>query len=32
MEDIIKAIEDGIVEGKEYLDSMKSYRETYGAK
>ncbi len=32
MEDIIKAIEDGIVEGKEYLDSMKAYRETYGAK
>ena len=32
MEDIIKAIEDGIVEGKEYLESMKAYRETYGAK
>ena len=30
MDDIIKAIEDGIVEGKEHLDAMKKYRETYG--
>ncbi len=28
--DIIKAIEDGIIEGKEYLDAMKNYRSTYG--
>ncbi len=31
MEDIIKAIEDGIVEGKEYLDAMRAYRAQYGA-
>ena len=30
MDDIIKAIEDGVVEGKEHLDAMKKYRETYG--
>lgn len=28
--DIIKAIEDGIVEGKEYLEKMKEYRNQYG--
>ncbi|MBR1739525.1 MAG: orotate phosphoribosyltransferase [Ruminococcus sp.] len=28
--DIIKAIEDGIVDGKEYLDKMKAYRSEYG--
>lgn len=28
--DIIKAIEDGIVEGKEYLEKMKEYRKQYG--
>ncbi|MGN0623150.1 MAG: orotate phosphoribosyltransferase [Oscillospiraceae bacterium] len=28
--DIIKAIEDGVVEGKEYLDKMKEYRAAYG--
>ena len=28
--DIIKAIEDGIVEGREYLDAMKKYRADYG--
>ena len=28
--DIIKAIEDGVVEGKEYLDRMKAYRKEYG--
>ena len=28
--DIIKAIEDGIIEGKEYLEAMKNYRSTYG--
>ena len=27
---IIEAIENGVVEGKEYLDSMKKYRSTYG--
>ncbi len=31
MEDIIKAIEDGVVEGREYLESMKAYRAQYGA-
>lgn len=31
MEDIIKAIEDGVVEGKEYLDAMRAYRAQYGA-
>ncbi|MGN1061285.1 MAG: orotate phosphoribosyltransferase, partial [Candidatus Coproplasma sp.] len=30
MADIIEAIEDGIIEGKEYLDKMKEYRATYG--
>lgn len=28
--DIIKAIEDGVVEGKEYLGKMKEYRAAYG--
>lgn len=28
--DIIKAIEDGIVDGREYLDKMLEYRSTYG--
>ena len=28
--DIISAIENGVVEGKEYLDAMKKYREDYG--
>ena len=30
MVDIIEAIEEGIIEGKEYLDKMKEYRKTYG--
>lgn len=30
--DIIDAIKNGIVEGKEYLDAMLAYREKYGAK
>lgn len=30
IEDIIKAIEDGVIEGKEYLDKMLEYRKTYG--
>jgi len=30
MADIIEAIEQGIIEGKEYLDKMKEYRATYG--
>ncbi|MDE6597444.1 MAG: orotate phosphoribosyltransferase [Clostridia bacterium] len=30
MADIIAAIEDGVIEGKEYLDKMKEYRKTYG--
>ncbi len=29
-EDIINAIRDGIVDGKEYLDKMLEYRNTYG--
>jgi len=29
--DIIQAIEEGVIEGREYLDRMKKYRETYGA-
>ena len=28
--DIIDAIEDGTIEGKEYLEKMKEYRKTYG--
>ena len=28
--DIIKAIQDGVVQGKEYLDKMLEYRNTYG--
>lgn len=32
MTDIISAIEDGIIEGKEYLEKMKEYRKTYGVK
>ncbi|MDO5149563.1 MAG: orotate phosphoribosyltransferase [Oscillospiraceae bacterium] len=28
--DIIQAIRDGVIEGKEYLDKMIAYRETYG--
>ena len=30
MADIIEAIEDGVIDGKEYLDKMKEYRKTYG--
>lgn len=30
MSDIIEAIENGIIDGKEYLDKMKEYRKTYG--
>ena len=30
--DIIEAIKNGIVDGKEYLDKMLEYRDTYGAK
>ena len=30
MADIIEAIENGIIEGKEYLDKMKEYRSKYG--
>lgn len=30
--DIIEAIKNGVVEGKEYLDKMLEYRDTYGAK
>lgn len=32
MDDIISAIEEGVVEGKEHLNAMYRYRETYGAK
>lgn len=28
--DIIKAIEDGVIEGREHLDAMKAYRSQYG--
>ena len=30
MSDIIAAIEDGVIEGKEYLDAMHAYRKQYG--
>lgn len=30
MADIISAIEDGTIEGREYLEKMKEYRKTYG--
>ena len=30
MADIISAIEDGVIEGKEYLGKMKEYRNLYG--
>ena len=32
MDDIIAAIENGVVDGKEHLEAMYKYRETYGAK
>lgn len=32
MDDIIEAIEKGVIEGKEHLDAMYAYRNTYGAK
>ena len=32
MDDIISAIEKGVVDGKEHLDAMYAYRNTYGAK
>ena len=32
MDDIIAAIEEGVVDGKEHLPAMYAYRETYGAK
>jgi orotate phosphoribosyltransferase len=28
--DIIKAIQDGVIGGQEYLDKMVEYRKTYG--
>ena len=31
MNDIIEAIEQGVIEGKEHLPAMYAYRETYGA-
>ena len=31
MEDIIAAIEEGVIAGKEHLSAMKAYREQYGA-
>ena len=31
MEDIIYAIEEGIIEGRQYLEKMKEYRAIYGA-
>ena len=32
IDDIIEAIRNGVVEGKEYLDKMLEYRELYGVK
>ena len=32
MDDIIAAIEDGVIDGKEHLPAMYKYREVYGAK
>ncbi len=32
IDDIIEAIRNGVVEGKEYLDAMLAYREQYGVK
>ena len=32
MDDIIAAIERGVIDGKEHLEAMYAYRETYGAK
>lgn len=32
MDDIIEAIEDGVIDGKEHLSQMYKYRNTYGAK
>ena len=32
MDDIISAIEDGVIDGKEHLPAMYQYREVYGAK
>lgn len=32
MDDIIAAIEDGVIDGKEHLGEMYKYRNTYGAK
>ena len=31
MDDIIGAIEDGVIDGKEHLSAMYAYREAYGA-
>ncbi len=31
MEDVMQAIEDGVIAGKEYLPAMRAYRERYGA-
>lgn len=31
MQDIIDAIEEGVIKGKEYLEAMKAYRAQYGA-
>ena len=31
MNDIIEAIENDVVPGKEYLEKMKEYRKIYGA-
>ena len=32
MDDIISAIEEGVIDGKEHLSAMYNYRNTYGAK
>lgn len=31
IEDILAALQNGIIEGREYLDAMMDYRETYGS-
>ena len=31
MNDIIQAIEEGVVDGKEHLEAMYAYRKAYGA-
>ena len=32
LDDIIRAVETGVIGGTEYLDAIKRYREDYGGK